>query len=54
MGFLVVMASEAGLACGDLPAVRRVTTDTGDVEVFTLLVQPAEVAVARSAIGHGL
>ena len=46
MGFLVLMASQAGLACGDLPAVRCVTADTGDVDVFTLLVQPAEVAVA--------
>jgi hypothetical protein len=54
MDFLVVMASEAGLACGDLPAVGCVTADTGDADVLTLPVQPGEVAVARSAIGHGL
>jgi hypothetical protein len=54
VGFLVVMASQAGLTCGDLPVVGSVTVDTGDVGVFTLLVESAEVAVARSAIGHGL
>jgi len=54
MGFPVVMASEAGLACSDLPRVGCVTADTGDVDMFTLLVQPAEVAVAKPAIGHRL
>ena len=46
MGFLVVMASQAGLACGDPPAMGGVTAVTGDVDMFTLLVQPAEVVVA--------
>jgi hypothetical protein len=54
MGFLVVMASEAGLARTNLPCVGCVTADAGDVYVFALLVQPAELAVARSAVAHGL
>jgi len=54
MGFLVVMASEAGLACGDLPCMGCVTADTRDVDMFALLVQPTELVVTRSAIGHRL
>ena len=52
MGFLVVMTGEAGLPTGDLPCVGGVTTDTWNGAMFTLLVQPANAAVARSAIGH--
>ena len=54
MGFLVVMASQAGLASGDLPAVGCMTAGTGDLEMFTFLMQLAELAVARSAVGHRL
>jgi hypothetical protein len=54
MVLLVVMAGEAGFACGYLPRMRCVTTDTGDVGVFTLLVESTEVAVAGPAIDHGL
>lgn len=54
MRFLVVMAGETGLACSDHPRVGRVAADTGDLDVFTLLMQPGEVAVASPAIGHGL
>lgn len=54
MGFLVVMASEAVLACSDLPRMRGVTAHTGDFGMFTLVVQPPEVAVARPAVDHRL
>lgn len=54
VGFLVVMAGNACLAFGNLPGVGCVTADTGDVGVFTLLVESDEVAVAGPAIDHGL
>jgi hypothetical protein len=54
MGFLVVMASEAGLACRDIPRMGRVAADAGKVDVFALLVQPTQLTVTRPAVEHGL
>ena len=54
VGFLIVMASEASLPFRDLPCMGCVTADTRDVDMFALLVQPAELAVTRPAVDHGL
>ena len=54
MGFLIVMAGEASLPFSDFPRVGCVTADAGDVDMFALLVQPAELAVTRPTVAHGL
>jgi hypothetical protein len=54
MVFLILVTCEAGLTCSDLPRMRCVTTDTGNVGVFTFVMESAEVAVAGPAIDHGL
>ena len=54
MGFFVLVASEAGFPCGDLPRMGSVTAAAREFDVFALLVQPPKVAVARSTIDHGL
>jgi hypothetical protein len=54
MGFLVIMASEAGLAFNDFPHVGCMAGSTSDGGMLPFLVKPAKISVARSAIGHRL